>query len=378
MNIRIVQSILGGFIAVLIALIGRRIGGVAVGIVAGVLWAIYPMGTFVTGIAYSAVLITLIMASAVLCLLTDTETYGYRARIGLAGLLFGVGTLTKPIVFGTIVFVSFWIFLQKRTDRILLVCIFLLSALVALLPWTIHNLYTHERLVPIESRALNSVVPWASAPKPQNRKAAADTQIKPVTTQTPDHTQKAAPAQQERPAVIEAADQNQKALPTKNDPPATTETVERNDLLGMFTRMAKRYPTEFFHFFEMYPQRVGFLTAKKRDRAHDKMSNRFIRRIPFGSDLVMAVSVVSVGGLYASALIGIGTMWWRRDKRRELLLLVLLVMSFALGYAISWGKIRYRIPVDPYIIILSAWGIVFAWNKVFRKQLGAVPVQGTE
>jgi hypothetical protein len=39
-----------------------------------------------------------------------------------------------------------------------------------------------------------------------------------------------------------------------------------------------------------------------------------------------------------------------------------MVLSFALGYAVSWGKIRYRIPVDPYIIMLSAWGMTYAWK----------------
>jgi hypothetical protein len=35
---------------------------------------------------------------------------------------------------------------------------------------------------------------------------------------------------------------------------------------------------------------------------------------------------------------------------------------------VSWGKIRYRVPVDPYIILLSAWGVVAVWNSVFKKK----------
>ena len=82
----------------------------------------------------------------------------------------------------------------------------------------------------------------------------------------------------------------------------------------------------------------------------------------------MAISIFSVGLLYLFALVGMASMWRGREKRRELSLFVLLVMSFALSYAVSWGKIRYRVPVDPYIIVLSAWGVVAFWNRVFKKE----------
>jgi hypothetical protein len=131
--------------------------------------------------------------------------------------------------------------------------------------------------------------------------------------------------------------------------------------------MAKRYPGEFMSFFELYPNRVGFLAQSQRDKAHRKKTERFIRYFPFGSDLVMTVSILSVGPLYIFAIVGMVSMWRGREKRRELSLFVLIVMSFALSYAVSWGKIRYRVPVDPYIILLSAWGVVAFWNRVFKK-----------
>ena len=82
----------------------------------------------------------------------------------------------------------------------------------------------------------------------------------------------------------------------------------------------------------------------------------------------MAISIFSVGSLYLFAVVGTASMWRGREKRRELSLFVLLVMSFALSYAVSWGKIRYRVPVDPYIILLSAWGVVAVWNSVFKNE----------
>jgi 4-amino-4-deoxy-L-arabinose transferase-like glycosyltransferase len=334
--IRIVQAALGAFIALQIALIGRRVGGSAVGIVSGALWAIYPMGVFMSGILYPAILLTSLMTSAVLCLLAKPGSSAYVAWVAFAGLLLGAATLTKPMAFASIVLVALWLFTQRRSGRLrlVLVSVFLSSALMSLLPWTLHNAVKHGEFVPIESRSLDELVPWA-----ENSTA----------------------------PTIEGKRNQGQLLQAKGDSTTVAQPSADSKLVGMFTRMAKRYPSEFVSFFELYPTRVGFLRQSQREQARRKKTERFVRYIPFGSDLVMAVSIFSVGSLYLFAVVGMGSMWRGREKRRELSLFVLLVLSFALSYAISWGKIRYRIPVDPYIILLSAWGVVAFWNSVFKK-----------
>ena len=157
-------------------------------------------------------------------------------------------------------------------------------------------------------------------------------------------------------------------IQAKGDSTPVAQPIADSTLAGMLTRMAKRYPGEVVSFFELYPTRVGFLKQSQREQARRKKTERFVRYIPFGSDLVMTVSIFSVGPLYLFAVVGIASMWRGREKRRELSLFVLLVMSFALSYAVSWGKIRYRVPVDPYIILLSAWGVVAVWNSVFKNK----------
>jgi hypothetical protein len=47
-----VESVMGAFVALLIALIGRRIGGNTVGALAGILWAIHPIRIFIAGLYY--------------------------------------------------------------------------------------------------------------------------------------------------------------------------------------------------------------------------------------------------------------------------------------------------------------------------------------
>ncbi|MDG2273607.1 MAG: glycosyltransferase family 39 protein [Halioglobus sp.] len=349
-SVRIVQAVLGAIIALQIALIGKRVGESSVGIVAGILWAIYPMSSFMCGIVYPAILVTLLMTSATLYLLSGRNNYRYKTRVGIAGLLFGAATLTKPMVFAAIIFLAFWIFAQKKQDRFVLVSVFLLAALMALLPWSVESALTHGRLIPIESRALDKVVPWAG-PRVHQESLTTATSISATSSAQPK--------------------KNTTTLVKSKNNSSATIFGDNKDMLGMFTRMAKRYPGEFLSFFELYPTRVGYLRQSERDRARIKVSSRIVRTMPFGSDLVMALSIMSVAPLYIFAVVGMASMWRGREKRRELSYFVLIVMSFALSYALSWGKIRYRVPVDPYIIILSAWGLVASWNMLLKSRAAA-------
>lgn len=359
--IRIVQAVVGAIIAVQIAIIGKRVGGPGVGIVAGTLWAIYPMGIFMCGILYPAILLTCLMASAVLCLLAKPDKPAYLAWVAFSGLLLGAATLTKPMAFASIMFVAFWLLIKKQPGRLLLVSVFLCSALMSLLPWTMHNIVKHGKFIPVESRSLEQLVPWATKQPPKltqnKRKNGQSIQIK---------SDSKLVIQPGADITVRSGNQKPKEQ-TKRDSNLADQGFANHDVVAMFTRMAKRYPGEFLSFFEIYPNRVGFLNQSHRDKARRKKTERFVRYIPFGSDLVMSVSMLSVGSLYLFAAFGIVSMWRGKEKRRELSLFILLVLSFALSYAVSWGKIRYRVPVDPYIILLSAWGVVALWKQVFNK-----------
>ena len=308
---RIVQAVLGACIAVLLAVIGKRAGGPGIGIIAGILWAIYPMGVFIAGLEYPTTLLTLLLVLGVLCILSNPDHRGYPVKVATAGLLFGLAALTKPIVLGTVVLITLWILLWRRSGRILLASVFLITAVATLLPWTVRDAYVYHRLVPIEARTLDKATPWAKLP------------------------------------------------------PRPGESG--NKTWRFISRIANRYPGQFVSFFELYPRRVNYLKQEVRDKAH-KREPRIVKHTKLGSGLVNAVSIVSVGSLYTFALIGVWAMWKNKDKRPELTLFVVMVMSFALGYALTDGKIRYRIPVDPYIILTSSWGLIYMWDLLVKRK----------
>jgi hypothetical protein len=58
-----------------------------------------------------------------------------------------------------------------------------------------------------------------------------------------------------------------------------------------------------------------------------------------------------------------------RARRRYLTLLWAIILSFAGVYSVFYAKTRYRIPIEPYITILSAYGLQQAW-LLLVKNLG--------
>ena len=94
-----------------------------------------------------------------------------------------------------------------------------------------------------------------------------------------------------------------------------------------------------------------------RDELHARDSRVIKETIYIPNRLINAVSILSSGPIFLFALLGTIAMALRRDLKRELALLWIMTLSFAVGYALFVGKLRYRIPVEPYLIILGAYGI---------------------
>jgi hypothetical protein len=125
--------------------------------------------------------------------------------------------------------------------------------------------------------------------------------------------------------------------------------------------MAGRFASEFLHFWKLYPDRVAMSQPGLRDRIHEK-DQRVVQSTIFSpSTLINLVSILSTGPLFFFALIGTVTMGLCKARRRELTMLWTIILSFAVGYSFFFTQTRYRIPIEPYITILSAYGLVQSW-----------------
>jgi 4-amino-4-deoxy-L-arabinose transferase-like glycosyltransferase len=310
--IRLADSAVGALLAVVIALIARRIGGEVVGALAGMLWSVYPIAVFIAGLVYPETLLAALLACGVLCFFPESHKELSPKRVFLAGVLWGLAALTKPVVLATIGAVSLWVMCQSHIKRFSLIFFLFLGSAITVVPWMVRDFYVYDRLVMVEPRVIAHLPRIASDKnKVQDRK-------------------------------IEAI---------LNHP-------------GVF---AKHFGSEFLHFWRLYPQRITMDWPTFREAMH-AADRRVVKETVFGgNNLTKTVSILSTGPLFFFAIIGTAAMWLERERRRDLALLWATILSFAVVYSIFFAKLRYRIPIEPYIIILSAYGIKKTWDVVVER-----------
>jgi 4-amino-4-deoxy-L-arabinose transferase-like glycosyltransferase len=307
--VRIVESLMGALLGVMIATLGKRAGGERVGTLAGSLWSFYPLGVFLAGLAYPTTLATTLLAGGVWCVFTERQEAISVKRVLFGGIFLGLAALTIPVALLTIIFVAAWFFYYAPRSR-LLVTVLLLGAALSLVPWTARLFVIHGQLVAVQ------------------------------------------PVQRHVPKVLTVTSN----LPGDGFP----RIVQRAVLF------AGHFGRQFLGFWQLYPERIKMSKPGYREKLH-RTQPRLVKDTIYKPGLLInLVSIVSTGPVLLFGIFGAAVMW-RRGECRELLILLAMIFSFALGYALFVGKIRYRIPVEPYIIILCAYGMTQAWQYLSQR-----------
>lgn len=298
--VRVVECFIGALLAVVIALIGRRAAIPAVGVLAGITWAIYPMGIFIAGLVYPTNVAALLLACGVYSVLPNRNEDLSIKRVIAAGLFLGLAALTIPVALLTIIAIGAWACFWTRRSRLLLPSLLFLGSALTILPWTVRNVIVYRQLLPVQ----------------------------PFESHLP------------------------KITPTETDSGA-------NRIKALWSRLdlyAVRFGRNFVQFWELYPSRIQMSDQDYRDKLSDKDPRVVKETIYVPNRLINTVSILSTGPIFVLAVLGTVAMWLKRDLRRALSLLWLVALSFAIGYSFFVGKIRYRIPVESYLIILGAYG----------------------
>jgi 4-amino-4-deoxy-L-arabinose transferase-like glycosyltransferase len=311
-GIRVVESIMGAFLAIIIAVIGRRVGGESVGALAGIIWSIYPLGVFIAGLVYPTGLATTLLACGVWCALPVSKQEFSAKKIFFAGLFFGLAALTIPVVLLTILVLAVWALYWARHSRFLLASLLLLGSALPLAPWTARSFVVHGQPIAIR--------PSVDRHLPRIRTGESD------------------------------------------DPDDKIRAILRRPDLYLVN-----FAKEFLRFWELYPDRIKMSQTGYRENWHEKDSRVISSTIYTPNPLINIISILTIGPVFLFALLGAATMWLRRERRRDLSLFLLTIFSFAVGCSLFVGRLRYRIPVEPYIIILSAYGLAAAYEHFSQR-----------
>ena len=156
---RLLGAVIGTVTVVLIGLLGRRVGGPAVGLVAAAIAAAYPMLWAADVSMMSETLYGALLVAALLAATRVRETATLRAAAALGALL-GLAALTR----GEALLLVPLLLVPLTWRRWRAMVVGLVAFAVVLAPWTIRNLATFEEPVLISGNA-NGI--WVGANCPE-------------------------------------------------------------------------------------------------------------------------------------------------------------------------------------------------------------------
>lgn len=147
---RLAQAFVGATLAPLTYYLGRRLfpERASAARFGGLAMAVYPMLLVYPLALASENLFIPLVAAGLLALLYAAEKGDDRLYV-VAGLLFGLATLTRSIIFGSVGLAALWLWFAVRSRRGAL--LFGLAVVLMVLPWTIRNSLLHGRLTFVES-----------------------------------------------------------------------------------------------------------------------------------------------------------------------------------------------------------------------------------
>jgi len=148
--VRIVQIIIGSLSCVLLVVIGRQFASLKVGLVAGIILALYPTAIFFDALVQKSVL-SLFLMCVYLVLMGKNL---HRLRLGvlvLAGSALGLACLTRENLLVVLVVTVVWLCVYYRVlpwrRRLLASCCFVFGMVIVLAPVGIRNWYVGRSIL---------------------------------------------------------------------------------------------------------------------------------------------------------------------------------------------------------------------------------------
>lgn len=320
---RIFQTVISSLTIILVFLIAKQVFNGTVGLISAFLASFYPYFIFFTGDILAETTYTFFIALSIYLLLALYKKNCLKNRI-FAGISLGLTFLTKGSFLIFFFFVFIWILIKERNFPTAIknsIQIFLFSLLI-MLPWAIRSsiFYNSFMIMPPGGgreiwRAVN---PLAIKLETTGSLNTEKDRWQPSFEYFPKKREK----------------EIQKLGPLVADRQFRKEAMAfiKKDFKG-FLRHAK---LKFFHFWRLWP-RIG----SKRNKLIAKCTSAWI--LPLG---------------WLGIILSLKKYW------RTTILLIFLIAAFNFTHMIFFCNIRYRIPIDPYIIIFASYTIFWLGKKL--------------
>ena len=310
--LRLAQAAVAGIGAALVFLAAERLIGRPAAIAAAAVYALDPLLVVSAGLLYPEAVAALLLTGAVV-LMWEASRRASVSHAALAGAVLGILAQFRPAGLAVVPLLAAWLYFATpgpRMQRLTQLIAVGLACVLVLVPWTYRNYQVHGRLVPV------SLVGTKGGTVPTD--------------------------------AIERRGMAAAIVGRALDDPA-----------GLAARMV----AEFGHFWEFAPSRMVSDDAETRAALH-QADPRLSADPAVPRTLRDLVSAATFAIELAFAVGGMIVLW--RTRRREGVMLVVVVLGYALAHSLFIGKLRYRITVLPLVFMLTGAGVAAVTARFTR------------
>jgi 4-amino-4-deoxy-L-arabinose transferase-like glycosyltransferase len=320
---RVVTCLLGTAAVVLIGLLGRKVAGPRVGLIAAGVAAVYPALWMLDASLRSESLYVALIALVLLLAYRLVERPGPR-RAAPLGLAIGLAALTRSEALFLLVLLGVpLLLLVPRGGRVRLAAALVLGCLVVVGPWLARNWITFHQPTAISTNE-GGLLAGANC----------DT------------------------AYYNAAFIGTWACFPRNDPAwGENEAV----IAGHLRSRAFEYVSDHA---ARVPAVVGVRILRVWDLYRPLGSAHFEASI---ADRDLHAQQAAMGSLYLLVPFAVAGAVLLRRRGRPLRILLLPVVFVTLVAALTYGSTRFRVAAEPAIVVLASVAIAAAWDRVRRR-----------
>ena len=329
-TIKLLQVFADAFTSVILCLFVRKVLDDLTGVLAGLLWSLYPFAIYSTLYVGTEVFFTFFVALFLLLMAYGLKTDKAYLYCG-AGIFLGLATMTR----GTTQFLPFilpfvLLFLRGGKDRWLRnYALSLLCFLIVIVPWGFRNYIVLHEVIPVGA---NSTVVLYGTYEPL------------LTIDT---------RQAELDRIFEAAKAKGIVPPGEDRGPAERDGFLAKVAAENYRERLRSDPLGLALFMVQKFFRLWYSTESGNNHG---------------------VTLLINAGIYVLAILGIWVVW---DKRNRMaLMLVGMVGYFVIVHWLTLPLFRYMLPVMPYVLTLAAVGIAFIiekkWPKTYKRVIETV------
>lgn len=144
----IFQVFISSLTCIIIYYIGKTVINKKIGIIAGLIAALYPAFIIFSGSLHTETLFIFLLSLSILYLLKIHEQTSIKNLL-IVGVSLGLATLIRPIIVGFIPFILLWMLLsskERKKNLMRFMAIFVIM-MVVVSPWTIRNYNVHHGFV---------------------------------------------------------------------------------------------------------------------------------------------------------------------------------------------------------------------------------------